>query len=86
MCHRTSNLISSNYPVVRAQYYWIKTTEKHYLVDGLIKYNHVLFKAGLTGKSVTPDVVPDDINIITKNTGGALWKKSILKKRKYSRY
>jgi hypothetical protein len=53
----------------------IKTTEENHFIHGLIKYNHVLFKAGLTGESVTPDVVPDDINIIIKNTGGALWKK-----------
>ena len=86
MCYRTSNLIFSNYPVVRVQSYRIKTTFENYFIDGLIKYNHVLFKAGLTGVPVTPDVVPDNINIITKNTGGALWKKSILKKRKYSRY
>jgi len=64
----------------------LQTTEKDYLIDGLIKYNHVIFKPGLTGKSVTPDVVPDDNNIIIKNTGGTLWKKSKLKKKKYFRY
>ena len=86
MCYRTSNIISSNYKVDRVKSYLIKTTFENYFIDGLIKYNHVIFKAGLTGVPVTPDVVPDNINIITKNTGGALWKKSILKKRKYSRY
>ena len=66
--------------------YGIKSTEKDYIIDGLIKYNHVLFKAGLTGEPIIPDVVPDDNNKVTKNIGGTLWKKSKLKKRKYSRY
>jgi len=63
-----------------------KPLKKNYLFDGLIKYNHVLFKVGLTGKPVALDVVPDDVNIIIKKTGGAHWKKSKLKKKKYSHY
>ena len=64
--HWTSNLTSNNYPIFWVHSKWIKTNEKNYLIDGLIKYNHVLFKAGLTGEPVTLDVVPDYNNVIIK--------------------
>ena len=36
-------------------------------VFGLVKYNHDLFKAGLTGLSINPSVVIDDIDKIIRS-------------------